>query len=73
MIETDGVPDLVHERVAQIIDAQIAVKANLPAHFWIEANKRLIDLRDGIFVGWNGKCCRRAVAGPAQCFVFRPL
>ena len=55
MIEADGVPDFVRERVAQIIDAQIAVEANLPAHFWIEANKRLIDLRDAIFVGWNGE------------------
>jgi hypothetical protein len=38
MVETDGMADFVGEGVTQIIDSEIAVKADLPTLCWIETN-----------------------------------
>src|SRR5215510_116085 len=48
MVESDRVADFVGERVAQIVDLEIAVKADLPALRGIETNQRLRNRFDAL-------------------------
>src|SRR5262249_43976709 len=48
MVEPDRMADFVGERVAQIVDLEVAVKANLPALRWIETNQRLRNRFDAL-------------------------
>ena len=41
MVEPHRMADFVGEGVAQIVDFEITVKADLPAPRWIETNQRL--------------------------------
>ncbi len=43
MIEADGVPDLVGDGVAQVVDAEPAVEADLPRLLRVEADERAAD------------------------------
>lgn len=44
MIQPNGVPNLMYERVAKIIDFQVSIETDLPAHAWIEADICLFDV-----------------------------
>jgi hypothetical protein len=48
MVEADGVADLVGDRVAHVVGAQIAVEADLPALLGIEADEGARDRLHGL-------------------------
>ena len=43
MIEADGVADLMRKGIAQVIDAETSVEADLPRLLWVEADERIGD------------------------------
>src|SRR5262249_3780049 len=48
MVEPDRMADFVGERIAQIVNLEVAVKADLPALRWIETNQRLRNRFDAL-------------------------
>jgi hypothetical protein len=51
MTEPNGVPNFVNERVAKIINLQVSIETDLPAHAWIEADICPFDFDWLAFVG----------------------
>ncbi len=68
MVQSDGVADLVSDRVPDVVDVQIAIEADLPALLGIEADNRALDRAPITISGPVGNVCECAAKG----FELRP-